>query len=479
MTDSTFDDSTLNNNWLEQALTQSLTKPLTHLVNIGQPLDFNGYVKAGGYMGATKALKEFSPKEVLTIVSDSGLKGRGGAGFPTGMKWSCVPALQDQKPAESSPFNHENSYLICNADEMEPGTFKDRYLLEGVPHQLIEAMIIASYTISANKAYIFLRGEYFLAAQRLQQAIDQAYENNWLGEHIQGTDYQLDLYLHTSAGRYICGEETALINALEGKRANPRAKPPFPQVSGLFGKPTVVNNVETLSNLPHILKHGSEWFKNLSPNSDPGTKLYAACGQVKNPGVWELPMGVTIRELLYDYAGGMKDGVKLKGLLPGGASTDFLTEQHLDTPMDFDSIGKAGSRLGTGGLIVLGDKHCPVAMVLNLLRFFAQESCGWCTPCRDGTPWAVEILTRIEQGKGCNEDLAQLNELCDFMWLGKTHCALAPGAVEPLKSAMRYFEEDFKQHIEQGCCPYVEGISEQKITEPNGLNKEREASHGE
>ena len=471
MTNTTIDDSSLNTNWLEQALTQALTKPLSHLVNLEQPLDFDGYVKAGGYVGATKALKEFDPKGVLKLVSDSGLKGRGGAGFPTGMKWSCVPALQAKETPKDSPFNSENSYLICNADEMEPGTFKDRYLLEGVPHQLIEAMIIASYTISANKAYIFLRGEYFLAAERLQTAIDQAYENNWLGENIQGTDFHLDLYLHTSAGRYICGEETALINALEGKRANPRAKPPFPQVSGLFGKPTVVNNVETLSNLPHILKHGSDWFKDLSPNSDPGTKLYAACGQVNNPGVWELPMGVTIRELLYDYAGGMKDGVNLKGLLPGGASTDFLTEQHLDTPMDFDSIGKAGSRLGTGGLIVLGDKHCPVAMVLNLLRFFAQESCGWCTPCRDGTPWAVEILTRIEQGKGSHKDLAQLNELCDFMWLGKTHCALAPGAVEPLKSAMRYFKEDFEQHIEQGCCPYDNKISE--------LSKEREASHGE
>ena len=460
--------------WLEQALTQALTKPLTHLVNIENPLDFSGYVKAGGFVGAAKALTELSPKGVLDLVSDSGLKGRGGAGFPTGMKWSCVPALQDKKIADNSAFNNqthqENSYLICNGDEMEPGTFKDRYLLEGVPHQLIEAMIIASYTISANKAYIFLRGEYFLAAERLQQAIDQAYENNWLGENIQGTNYQLDLYLHTSAGRYICGEETALINALEGKRANPRAKPPFPQVSGLFGKPTVVNNVETLSNLPHILKHGSQWFKDLSPNSDPGTKLYAACGQVKNPGVWELPMGVTIRTLLYDYAGGMQDNVNFKGLLPGGASTDFLIEQHLDTPMDFDSIGKAGSRLGTGGLIVLGDKHCPVAMVLNLLRFFAQESCGWCTPCRDGTPWAVEILSRIEQGKGSHQDLAQLHELCDFMWLGKTHCALAPGAVEPLKSGMRYFKEDFEQHIEQGCCPYSH--------EANEVNDEREVTYG-
>ena len=481
MPNSTSNDSPSSVNWLEQALTQALTKPLSHLVNLEKPLDFNGYVNAGGYIGATKALKEFSPKGVLAIVSDSGLKGRGGAGFPTGMKWSCVPALQENKPPKDSPvdrgfYNQENSYLICNGDEMEPGTFKDRYLLEGVPHQLIEAMIIASYTISANKAYIFLRGEYFLAAQRLQQAIDEAYENNWLGANIQGTDYQLELYLHTSAGRYICGEETALINALEGKRAIPRAKPPFPQVSGLFGKPTVVNNVETLSNLPHILKHGSEWFKALSPNSDPGTKLYAACGQVKTPGVWELPMGVTIRELLYNHAGGIKEGANLKGLLPGGASTDFLTEQHLDTPMDFDSIGKAGSRLGTGGLIVLDDKHCPVAMVLNLLRFFAQESCGWCTPCRDGTPWAVEILTRIEQGKGNHEDLVQLNELCDFMWLGKTHCALAPGAVEPLKSALRYFKDDFQQHIEQGCCPY-----ESKISAENKLcddNKKREANHG-
>lgn len=443
--------------WLEQALSQALTKPLTHLVNLDQPLDLQGYVQAGGYIGATKALTHLTPKEVLDIVSDSGLKGRGGAGFPTGMKWGCVPALQDESKQA------EPSYLICNGDEMEPGTFKDRYLLEGVPHQLIEAMIIASYTISANKAYLFLRGEYHLAATRLQQAIDQAYENNWLGENIQGTDYQLDLYLHTSAGRYICGEETALINALEGKRATPRAKPPFPQISGLFGKPTVVNNVETLSNLPHILKYGSQWFKDLSPNSDPGTKMYAACGQVKNPGVWELPMGVTIRELLYDYAGGMKDDVKLKGLLPGGASTDFLVEQHLDTPMDFDSIGKAGSRLGTGGLIVLGEKHCPVAMVLNLLRFFAQESCGWCTPCRDGTPWAVEILTRIEQGKGSLSDMTQLEDLCDFMWLGKTYCALAPGAVEPLKSAMRYFKDDFEQHIEQGCCPYQSNSNEQQL----------------
>jgi NADH-quinone oxidoreductase subunit F len=373
------------------------------------------------------------------------------------MKWQCVPQLDatgdiDQTTCQLPPAS-ENKYLICNADEMEPGTFKDRLILEGAPHQLLEGMLIAAYCIGANKAFIFLRGEYHLAAQRLQQAIDQAYQHNWLGEKIQGSDFSLDLYLHTSAGRYICGEETALINALEGKRANPRAKPPFPQVSGLFGRPTVVNNVETLINVPHILKNGSQWFRELSPDSDPGTKIYGASGRVKHPGLWELPMGASIREVLYDHAGGLQDGLKLRGLLPGGASTDFLLPEHLDTPMDYDSIAKAGSRLGTGGLIILDDHNCPVGMVLNLLRFFAQESCGWCTPCRDGTSWAVEILTRIENGNGRLQDIDDLLSLCDFMWLGKTHCALAPGAVEPLKSALRYFMDDFTQHIEHKCCP--------------------------
>ncbi|NQY62702.1 MAG: NADH-quinone oxidoreductase subunit NuoF [Alteromonadaceae bacterium] len=427
-----------------------MTHPLTHLVNLSQPLSLTEYIREGGYQGAKKALQELTPAEVLAIISDSSLKGRGGAGFPTGMKWSCVPMF------EADDVNApEHKYLVCNADEMEPGTFKDRMLMEGVPHQLVESMIISAYTIGADKAYIFLRGEYHLSAKRLQQAIDEAYSENWLGKNIQGTNYHLELYVHTSAGRYICGEETALINALEGKRATPRAKPPFPQVSGLFGKPTVVNNVETLCNIPHIIKNGAQWFKQLSPESDAGTKIYAVCGRVKTPGLWELPMGVTIRELLYQHAGGMADGLKLKGLLPGGASTDFLLPEHLDTPMDFDSISKAGSRLGTGGLIVLDDQNCPVAMVLNLIRFFAQESCGWCTPCRDGTPWAVEILTRIENGQGKQNDLDELANLCDFMWLGKTHCALAPGAVEPLKSALRYFQDDFQQHIDKGCCPYT------------------------
>jgi len=437
-------------------MTELMKRPLTQLVNLQSPLSLSQYISEGGYQGATKALHEYSPKQVLDLVSSSGLKGRGGAGFPTGMKWSCVPMFEDND-ANAPEFK----YLVANADEMEPGTFKDRYLLEGVPHQLVESMIIGAYTMAANRGYIFLRGEYHLAAKRLQQAIDEAYQNNWLGKNIQGCNFSFDLYVHTSAGRYICGEETALINALEGRRAIPRAKPPFPQMSGLFGKPTVVNNVETLSNLPHILKHGAEWFKALSPESDPGTKIYAACGRVKTPGLWELPMGTTIREILYQHAGGMADGLKLRGLLPGGASTDFLLPEHLDTPMDFDSISKAGSRLGTGGLIVLDDKNCPVAMVLNLIKFFAQESCGWCTPCRDGTPWAVEVLTRIENGSGRKEDLDTLHNLCDFMWLGKTHCALAPGAVEPLKSALRYFHDDFEQHIDHGCCSYRQSTNQQ------------------
>lgn len=439
-----------------------IIRPLTQLVNLKSPLSIDDYISEGGYQGASKALHEYNPKQVLDLVCESGLKGRGGAGFPTGMKWSCVPMFPDNADADDVP---EFKYLVANADEMEPGTFKDRYLLEGVPHQLVEAMVIGAYTIGANRGYIFLRGEYHLAEKRLQQAIDEAYQKNWLGENINGTNFSFDLYVHTSAGRYICGEETALINALEGRRANPRAKPPFPQMSGLFGKPTVVNNVETLSNLPHILKHGADWFKGLSPKSDPGTKIYAACGRVKSPGLWELPMGTTIREILYQHAGGMADGLQLRGLLPGGASTDFLLPEHLDTPMDFDSISKAGSRLGTGGLIVLDDKNCPVAMVLNLLEFFAQESCGFCTPCRDGTPWAVEVLTRIENGKGRKEDLDTLHNLCDFMWLGKTHCALAPGAVEPLKSALRYFIDDFEQHIDKGCCSYQQqGLSQQAAT---------------
>lgn len=350
-----------------------------------------------------------------------------------------------------------HKYLVCNADEMEPGTFKDRLLMEVDPHQLIEGMIVSAWTIQADIAYIFIRAEYHLASRLLQEAIDACYEKGYLGDDILGTGYKLDLYVHSSAGRYICGEETALINSLEGKRANPRSKPPFPQVSGLWGRPTIVNNVETLCNISHIIQHGPEWFKSLGIGADAGTKLFGVSGRVKNPGCWELPMGTPIRELIEEHAGGMEDGYKLRGFLPGGASTDFLVEEHLDLAMDYDVIGKAGSRLGTGTMVILDDKTCPVGMVKNLVEFFAQESCGFCTPCRDGLPWTAQVLGDIESGNGIKADMTTLSRQVQFIGaIGNTHCALAPGAMEPVSSAMKYFADDFQRHIEGQACPYCD-----------------------
>lgn len=345
-------------------------------------------------------------------------------------------------------------YLVCNADEMEPGTFKDRLLLEGDPNQLIEGIIIAACAIQADIAYIFLRGEYTVAAQKLERAIQEAYSNHVLGMDIFGSGRNLDLYLHLSAGRYMCGEETGLLNALEGKRANPRAKPPYPQVSGLWGKPTIVQNVETLCNLPHIIANGADWFKSLSRTKNGGTKLYGVSGKVKRPGLWELPMGTTIREILEEHAGGMRDGVKFRGVLPGGASTDFLVDEHLDVSMDFDEVQKAGSRLGTGTMIILDDKTCPVGMCWNLEHFFAQESCGWCTPCWSGLRFAARILKAMEEGQGQPGDIEKLEYLSSFCAPGNTFCALAPGAVEPLQSAVKLFREDFERHIREKRCPW-------------------------
>lgn len=423
-----------------------MERPLTQHIQANKPpLNLSEYEKVGGYKAMHKALKDMQPKEVQKSVSDSNLRGRGGAGFPTGMKWSFVP-MSENAPAEK--------YLVCNADEMEPGTFKDRLLLEGNPHQLIEGMIISAYAIQANVGYVFLRWAYKQAAEIIRKAISEAYNAGYLGNNILGTGYNLDMYLHTSVGRYICGEETALLNALEGKRAIPRAKPPFPQVSGLFGKPTIVNNVETLSFIPHILNNGAVWFKDLSATGEGGTKIYGVSGKVNSPGTWELPLGTTMREIIYEHAGGMKVGFKLKGILPGGASTDFLTEEHLDVNMDFTSVGKAGSRLGTGTLIILDDKTCPVGMVHNLEHFFAQESCGWCTPCRDGLPWVEKILLSIEEGTGRMEDLDLLSFHSKHLGPGRTFCALAPGAVEPLQSSLKYFRDDYVKHITDKSCPW-------------------------
>jgi len=418
---------------------EKMDKPLTKNIRPDRAFaTLADYESTGGYQGLRKAITELQPKEVQQWVKDAGLRGRGGAGFNTGLKWSLVPM-----DAETAQMR----YLVVNADEMEPGTFKDRLLLEQDPHQLIEGIIIAAYAIQASIAYIFLRGEYHLAAQRLENALLEAHAKGYVGGHILNSAFNLNIYLHTSAGRYICGEETALLNALEGKRATPRAKPPFPLVSGLWGKPTVVNNVETLCNVPHILQYGVEWYQGLARGVDRGTKLFGASGRVKHPGLWELPMGTPIRDIIEGHAGGMRDGYKLRGFLPGGASTDFLLPEHLDVLMDYEAVAKAGSRMGTGTLIVLDDKTCPVQMVLNLEQFFAQESCGWCTPCRDGLPWTVILLQDIIAGHGRMEDLDTLSGLTRMLGPGNTFCALAPGAMEPLQSALKYFREDFVRYI--------------------------------
>jgi NADH-quinone oxidoreductase subunit F len=416
-------------------------KPLTYRITIGDPLlDLKAYEALDGYAAVRQALKEMQPADVQAVVKNSNLRGRGGAGFPAGVKWSLIPM---------GPDAPKDKYLVCNADEMEPGTFKDRLLMEHVPHQLIEGMICAAFSFQASKGYIFLRGEYVVAAERLNNALAQARAAGYLGDNILGTGWSFDLHVHTGAGRYICGEETALINSLEGRRANPRSKPPFPQIAGLWGKPTIVNNVETLSNISHIILRGADWFKGLSQGKSPdtGTKLYGVSGRAKRTGVWELPIGTTAREILEEHAGGMADGYTLKCWLPGGASTDFLMPEHLDLAMDYDTIMKAGSRMGTGLLTVVDDKQNIISVVRNLEQFFARESCGWCTPCRDGLPWTVKLLQAIERGEGKSGDIEVLEQLTRFLGPGKTFCAHAPGAMEPLQSALKFFRSEFEKGI--------------------------------
>jgi NADH-quinone oxidoreductase subunit F len=405
----------------------------------GPVLDIDSYQTLEGYAAVRKALREMSPEDVQKAVKEAQLRGRGGAGFPTGVKWSLMPMGLDAG----------QKYLLCNADEMEPGTFKDRMLLENLPHQMIESMIVAAYAIQATKAFIFLRGEYVVAAARLNQAIDEAKAAGYLGEDILGSGFSLDLHVHTGVGRYICGEEMALINSLEGRRANPRAKPPFPQGVGLWNRPTVVNNVETLNNVPGIVLHGPEWFKGLSQgkSQDTGTKLYGVAGRVKWTGLWELPMGTSARELLDTHAGGMAEGLELMCWLPGGVSTDFLLPEHLDLPMDYDTIMKAGSRMGTGLILVVDHRQSIVSVVCNIEAFMARESCGWCTPCREGLPWILKVLNAIERGEGQPGDIEWLQEMTRHLGPGRTFCAHAPGAMEPLQSAIKFFRLAFEKGV--------------------------------
>lgn len=425
----------------------SFDTPLTGRMHPdGSVVDLQAYELAGGYQAIRKVLRTgMAPMAVTEEVKNANLRGRGGAGFQTGLKWSFVPR------GKNVP---NPTYLVVNGDEMEPGTFKDRLLMERDPHQLIEGTMVAGFAIEADIAYIFLRGEYTLAAERLARAIADAYEQGYLGKDIFGSEYSLELYLHLSGGRYICGDETGLLNALEGKRANPRSKPPFPPSVGLFGKPTVVNNVETICCVPHIINRGATWFRGLGRTEDSGTKLFGVSGKVKRPGLWELRMGTTAREILEEYAGGMLDGLNCRGLLPGGASTDFIVERDLDTAMDFSALKKVGSRMGTGTMIVLDDHTCPVGMTWNLTHFFSRESCGFCTPCWSGLGWADRTLKAMEEGRGKPGDLEKL-EFQTKMWApGNTFCALAPGAAEPLQSALKHFRDDFERHIIEHRCPW-------------------------
>ena len=397
--------------------------------------------RASSEYPALKKALTLGPKAITEEVTRAALRGRGGAGFATGQKWSFVPAASSQK------------YLIVNADEMEPGAMKDRWLLEGDPYQLIEGALISAYAINASKIYIFLRNEYQRSAARLHQAIRQAYAQGCIGKAILGSDFSVELFVHTSCGRYMCGEETGLLNALEGKRANPRVKPPFPAAVGFLGKPTVINNVETICNIPHIIANGADWYRSLSKSADGGTKIYGVSGRVQKPGLFELPLGTTAREVLAQ-TGGMADGFHFRASLPGGASTAFILEDHLSLAMDFSSLASAGSRLGTGTMIVLDDRTCPVGALCSLEDFFRRESCGWCTPCREGLPWVHATLEAIEQGQGKPSDLDILNEHVELLQSGNTFCPLAPGAMEPLKSALTYFRQDFMEHIERRGCPW-------------------------
>lgn len=416
------------------------THPLTwRLRDDGQPVWMDEYESKNGYAAMKTALQTLAPAEIAEQVKAAGLKGRGGAGFPTGVKWGLMP------PNDGVTTR----YLLCNADEMEPNTWKDRLLMEQLPHVLIEGMIISARALEATKGFIFLRGEYVDAANNLNRALAECRAKGYLGKNILGTGVDFDLYVHTGAGRYICGEETALINSLEGRRANPRAKPPFPAAVGVWGKPTCVNNVETLSNVSAIIANGVAWYTGLArPGSeDHGTKMMGFSGKVKNPGVWELPMGISARELFEDYAGGMRDGYTLKAWQPGGAGTGFLLPEHLDAQMYAAGIGKVGTRMGTGLALAIDNTINMVSLLRNMEEFFARESCGWCTPCRDGLPWSVKLLRALERGDGQPGDIETLLQLVGHLGPGKTFCAHAPGAVEPLGSAIKYFRGEFEAGI--------------------------------
>ena len=393
-----------------------------------------------GYEALRKAVTTLQPNDVIEQVKASGLRGRGGAGFPTGMKWQFV--LKDTpKP----------KYIACNADESEPGTFKDHLLMERNPHLLIEGCAIGCYAIGAKVAYIYIRGEFYHVQKQLQAAVDEAYAAGFLGKNIFGSGFDCDVFVHRGAGAYEAGEETALIESLEGKRAQPRIKPPFPAVSGLYNCPTAVNNVETLCNVPFIIAKGVDWFAGIGPEKNTGPKLYCVSGHVKNPGVFEAAMDVTLRQLIFDYAGGMRDGRTLKAVIPGGSSTPVMLPEQIDVQASFDAIAKAGSMLGSAAIMALDDTTCMVWLAKNLLFFYRHESCGKCTPCREGADWLLKLLTRIEAGEGRMKDIELLLDVCKNI-AGKTLCPFGDAEVAPVVSTIKHFRAEYEAHVREGRC---------------------------
>jgi len=421
-------------------------RPFTRAMRAdGRPATLDDYVAAGGYEGLRRALADLQSGEVTTMVTDSGLRGRGGAGYSTGRKWSTMPLGADAPHPK---------YIVCNADEMEPGSFKDRFLMERNPHLLLEGMLLAGFATEADEGYIFVRAQYDASLGALNRAIDEARERGYLGTNVLGSGFSFDIETHESIGRYICGEASAMLNALESQRPNPRARPPHMTGAGLFSRPTVVNNVETYMAVPAILRHGPDWWKGLSVTDEGGTKIFGVAGRVVRTGCYELPMGTPMRQLIEVHAGGMLPGYALRAVSPGGASTALVAAADLDVPLGFSTMDAVRSRLGTGTLVVLDDQTCPVGMVLNMMQFFAQESCGWCTPCREGLQWAASLLEGIEYGRAEPGDIEVLREGVWFMQSDKCFCDLAPGATQPLESALRLFPDDFERHLAEGGCHY-------------------------
>jgi NADH-quinone oxidoreductase subunit F len=400
------------------------------------------YRQSGGYQALADVIRNYTSKKVQEVLVDAILLGRGGAAFPAGRKLMTV--------ADEAPYPR---YIVCNADEMEPGTFKDRVMIHADPHMIIEGMVIDAYGAKAEKGIIFIRPEYESAARILEREIEIARKEGFLGKNILGSDFNFDIAVHRSAGRYICGEVTAQLNALMGKRANPQQPPPYPTEKGLWNLPTVLQNVETLANIPHIIKNGAEWYKGLAlTESGAGTKLFCVSGKVNNPGCFELPMGIKLSEIIEIHAGGMTKGSEYKACLPGGASTRFLPREFYDIELDFDTLRDVGHRLGTGAIMVFDQKTCLVAATLNLVEFFARESCGWCTPCREGLPYIRDLLRRLEWGQGEEEHIPMLQQMSKHLW--SAYCAFAPGAVSPVESLITYFEDEIREHISQKQCPF-------------------------